>query len=543
MQPTTIETLAAWAARLRFSDLPERVIEKARAQQASVLAASLAGRQDSGARKVLAATQRAAEAGRVPVLAGGFSTSRPRAVFANAAVSCTFDFDEILLLGHPGHSSVTVPLALGTELARTWGEATAAQVAANEVAGRLGLATFFGPQNGQMIPHLHCAGAAVAAGRLLGLDERALAHALAIALAQPPAPLWPSFLGPIESKILTAAQGALTGVQAAELAAAGLTGALDLLDHPHGFFRRFTWAPVPRALGGLGRAWLSDTLQVKLHAACWYFQGALDAVLAARAELAQGGGGFRPEEVARIECRVTFLAEAVTALEGGTSHGRLTANEANFSLPVALALALVNGRLLPQDLAPEPLAAQEPAVRALADKIRVQHDWELTGKLLGELDRALDLPGLLGTVSLLDLFGALRSARREFPRAGALRLAELGRAVLRAPAVLARLGRGRGRRYDLGEHDLSSLLLPISGEVEVELAGGRRARVRRDVPEGALGLPGASARALAKLHAAAGPVLGDEAAAHLVRALATAAPSQPLAEAVPLVTWNRVPVV
>ena len=73
-----------------------------------------------------------------------------------------------------------------------------ARVAANEVAGRLGSALFLGPHNGQFWASIHCASAAVAASVGLGLDAERAAHALAVALYQPPYGMWPGFMGPTE---------------------------------------------------------------------------------------------------------------------------------------------------------------------------------------------------------------------------------------------------------------------------------------------------------------------------------------------------------
>ena len=197
------------------------------------------------------------------------------AVLGSAAATCAFDWDEILLLGHPSHSAVTVALCLGEALGATLGEALLAQVIANELGGRFGLACFFGPQNGQHLPFLHHVSAAAAASRLMGLGPEAMADALAIALGQPQTAMWPAFLGDIDSKVLTAAHPAELGLAAAEHAAAGVRGPRWILDHPKGFFHRFSFLPAPRALTGLGRAWLSSTLQVKTHAStrgsdpCW----------------------------------------------------------------------------------------------------------------------------------------------------------------------------------------------------------------------------------------------------------------------------------
>jgi 2-methylcitrate dehydratase PrpD len=528
---TTLESIARWAAELQLSDIPERVIEKARWQQASVLAASFAGLNDPAARKVVQAARAGGGSGDARVLAAGFRTARPSAVFANASVSCTFDYDEILLLGHPGHSTVTVPLMLGEALGKSWGEVVAAQVAANEVAGRFGLCSVLSPQNGQMIPYLHCAGAAVAAGRLFGLDASRMAHALAVALAQPPAALWPSFLGSIDVKVIIAAHGTAMGVHAAELAAQGFTGALDLLDHPRGFFHRFTFVALRRPLTGLGRAWVSDTLQVKLHAACWYYQALLDALAAAGRSLeAARGRPLRASDVKQMTCRTTFLAEGVNAMERVRPRQRLTANEVNFSIPIAAAVLLLRGRLVPDDLGEESLSALEAEARALASKIRVVHDAALTRRLLATLDESVDIPGLLGSASLSELTRGVRRLKNEFPHAGALHPTQLARYLTRAPAIVGKLLRGQKAEYDLGARDLSRLIVPISAGFELELADGTKIEGERDVEEGALSLPGAPALAAQKLRMATRATLGSGGADRLCAAIERARPDTPVAD-------------
>src|SRR5207247_2289248 len=83
-----------------------------------------------------------------------------------------------------------------------------AQIAGNELAGRLGAALLLGPHNGQFWASIHCASGAAAAGVAMGLDADRLAHALAIALYQPPYGLLPGFMGP-RTKLLTAAEPAM----------------------------------------------------------------------------------------------------------------------------------------------------------------------------------------------------------------------------------------------------------------------------------------------------------------------------------------------
>src|SRR5439155_23501209 len=142
--------------------------------------------------------------------------------------------------GHTGHSAVWAARAFAGE----GGRALAAQVAGIEVGGRFGAGLLLGPHNGQLWSSIHCAAAAIAAGVGLGLDGERLAHALAIALYQPPYGLWPGFMGP-DSKLLTAAEPAVQGARAAMLAAEGVDGALGLVEERRGLLRHLSFAARP----------------------------------------------------------------------------------------------------------------------------------------------------------------------------------------------------------------------------------------------------------------------------------------------------------
>jgi len=484
---TAIEDFARFVSGLTLDRIPPRVVEKARLQQASVVAAGLSSRIESAAVKVAAASASRGEAGPVRLLAGPGTTSLHSAVFANAAATCSSDFDEILLLGHVGHSSVNVPFALADARPElTYGRVLAAQVAANEIGGRLGLSTFFGPGNGQNLPQLHTASAAAAASVMLGLPAEETAHAMAIALSQPPAPMWPAFLGEIESKVLVAARPTEAGLAAAELAAQGLRGPLDLLDHPRGLYARFAWLPVRRALGGLGRAWLTDTLEVKTHAACWYFQALLDA--AADILRQAGRSSLGAKEVRRIRCRTTLLSTSVDALARSLQGDRVTANTMNFRLDRSLALFLLAGRLTPVELEEHALHERVAEMRDLASKVKIEHDIRESRRTVATIDAALDLGGLLGDTSPARIFRALRQARSEYPGMPGPRLAELPGLLRAAGTSIRVLAKGRRKPYDLGDRgeSIASLAPACGGTVELELEDGRRFESNRGVPAGAL---------------------------------------------------------
>jgi len=195
---TICEEIAEWAVGLRPEDLPASVRERAELQALCVAAGRTAGEE----------------------AAAPFSAVAPEGpvgeVYRSAAASIAHDWDDYLFMGHTGHSAVPAAAAFASDPER----ALVAQVAANEVAGRLGAALFLGPHNGQFWASIHCASAAIAVSVGLGLDAPSTAHALAIALYQPPYGMWPGFMGP-KSKLLTAAEPAAVGARAALLAAVG----------------------------------------------------------------------------------------------------------------------------------------------------------------------------------------------------------------------------------------------------------------------------------------------------------------------------------
>jgi 2-methylcitrate dehydratase PrpD len=343
--------IGEWAAGLRLDDLPQAVRERAHLQAMSIAAARAAGAE--------AAAPFAAVAPEGPV----------GEVYRSAAASIAHDWDDYLFMGHTGHSAVPAAAAFCGEPER----ALLAQVAANEVAGRLGAALFLGPHNGQFWASIHCASAAVAASVGLGLDAERTAHALAIALYQPPYGMWPGFMGP-KSKLLTAAEPAAVGARAALLAADGVSGALDLIEHPRGVLTGLSFAPRPAMLGAWGEVWLTDTLAFKRLPGCAYLQSVAEAALAAGVEAA---------EVAGVEIEAGWLTCEMEELGKGPD---LSPVRVNFSAALTTAVALIAGRLTPAELAPGRLAENEAEIRDLAARIRLVHVPALTAKtLLGTL--------------------------------------------------------------------------------------------------------------------------------------------------------------
>jgi hypothetical protein len=415
---TICEEIGAWAVGLTPDDLPPSVRERAELQAMCVAA----GRAAGGA----AAAPFAAVAPDGPV----------GEVYRSAAASIAHDWDDYLFMGHTGHSAVPAAAAFADDPGRR----LVAQVAANEVAGRLGAALFLGPHNGQFWASIHCASAAIAASVGLGLDAERTAHALAIALYQPPYGMWPGFMGPA-SKLLTAAEPAAAGVRAALLAADGVDGALDVIEHPRGVLANLSFAPRPAMFGGLGSVWLTDTLAYKRLPGCAYLQSVAEAALAS---------GVGAGEIARVEIEAGWLTCEMEALGRGPD---LTPIRVNFSATLTTAIALLAGRFTPAELEPAWLVENEAAIVALAARVELSHEPALTAQTLrGTLDA-----GASPDLGFRDL---LRIRRR----LGDVNMNEANP----APAVLRALAADRGLRRNLGRSLRGRLGSGASGDSGID---------------------------------------------------------------------------
>lgn len=451
---TVCEEIAGWATDLAFDDLPESVRTRARLQELSIRAGRAAGEGEAAPFAAVAADGPVGE------------------IYRSAAASIAHDWDDYLFMGHTGHSAVPAAAAFAADDKR----ATVAQVAANEVAGRLGAALFLGPHNGQFWASIHCASAAVAAALGLGLDAERTAHAIAIALYQPPYGMWPGFMGP-KSKLLTAAEPAAAGARAALLAAEGITGALDVIEHPRGVLATLSFAPRPAMFAGFGRVWLTDSLAFKRLPGCAYLQSVVEAACAAEVEAG---------DVAAIEIETGWLTCEMEELGTGSD---LSPVRVNFSAKLSAAIALLAGRLTPAELEPIWLEENEAPIRELAARIHLRHDPALTARtLLGTLEAGASPD--LGLRDLLRIRRRLSDVNMDGANPGSALVQALRRdRDLRRAVGGSLLQRLRHRPPSaIGELDLTRLRMTFPSRLRIRLRD-RSERVVEGAEPGSCGHP------------------------------------------------------
>lgn len=211
-------------------------------------------------------------------LIGGGKAPMRAAALVNGAISHALDYDDTHF-AHIGHPSVAViPAALAAAEARGTGLETmidAALIGA-EASVRVGL--WLGRDHYQIGFHQSATagafGAALAAGRIMGLSAEALVQALGLAATR--ASGLKSQFGTM-GKPYNAGIAAETGIEAADLAGRGFTSSALGMSGPQGFGPTHAGAGEEEAIEGLGAIWRMESVSHKFHACCHGLHATIEA--------------------------------------------------------------------------------------------------------------------------------------------------------------------------------------------------------------------------------------------------------------------------
>jgi 2-methylcitrate dehydratase len=390
-----VARLAAWVAGLRADDFSPRAIEQAKLVLLDTIGCGLAARDDDSARAVLATLAPLGAKPPCTVLGQAGKMSAPDAVLANGTLIRVLDLNDYVVGAHPvsgargGHPSDNIPVALAAaELAGSSGrDLLAAILIGYEIYGRgKALMRADSPWDGISISGLV---APAIAGRLLGLDKERIAHAVALGAARGPTPVAVREGAISAAKSIANALIAQSGMQAALLAAAGVTGPLDLFEAERGLKAVFAHAPeaAVEILGApLPAATFISRVAIKAFPC---FAGGQSAVAAALALHRQSGGGV--DSLAGI--RATF-ADLPIVRRQLADPGRIAAasrEAADHSLHFLIAVSLIDGTFGLKQFAGERWT--DPKVQALMARLDMAVDAELARRAAGAYPCALHATG------------------------------------------------------------------------------------------------------------------------------------------------------
>jgi 2-methylcitrate dehydratase PrpD len=328
------------------ADIPDAVLERGRIHMLDTLGCALAGAKAEASRIVRDHVAALGAAGSARIF-GSTQVSAPRfAAMANGTAMHADNFDDTNPQaasdrnGGIHASAAVLPAALALSDEAGWDGRTisTAYHIGMEIACRLNHAVDNRHYQGgwHVTGTLNVFGAAAAAARLTGLDEARLGHALGIAASQASG-IRANFGAMAEQT--HAGHAAECGIEAADLAARGLTGAPNVME------TRFGWMDAA-ALGG---DWVEDAICGKLGTP-WAFQdpgmsikpwpnGALTHPALTLVSRLRREHGLAADAIEAVAVQTNARVRDILVNDAPTD-----AMQAKFSIPFAVACVLVAGR-------------------------------------------------------------------------------------------------------------------------------------------------------------------------------------------------------
>lgn len=457
-----------WASRLRFEDLPSAVVESAKHQAISMFAAVLHGyRSREGAMIARAFGIDHASDTEAPSLES-LSGDGARAAFVLSSWSMIHDYDDVMLGGHTGHSSVIVPYLLALAHGGSGRDLLLAQVAANEVSARLNIACALGDTRGQMASYLHLIAAAVARAKYEKCGPEQMEAMLAFALAAPSKLSLPGFLG-ADTKFFCAASAVRTGWEAIDFVNAGLRSHADTVVGRHGFIGTHAMSADQDLFEDFGQRWYTTTNSFKAYPSCGYISSSVDAAMSLieRHQIV-------PEQIENVEVEASMFTCGVERLTRPYLEGENSSMATlTFSPAFVVASTFVHREFTVRNLQRDRL--RDARVWEMVDRVRIRHGRRHTRSAL-----FTGIP--VGVMLNMSKWRHAKPFLRKFNRTVFGR--ENGfRTALRDVDLALQWYMSRSN----GLPDFSRLTKPMGSTVRVRIRGGSSVSATCEIPAGFVG--------------------------------------------------------
>ncbi len=396
------ETMARWAAALRFEDLSADAVHQAKRFLLDSLGCALGGYHQHDVRLLLAVLGEVAAAGPATVIGSGARLDVVSASLANALMVRVLDYNDIYWKQDPSHPSDIIPAALacGERAGADGRELAVGIVLGHEFEQRLCEAAFPGiRERGWHHATLTAFVSPLVAGRMLHLSAEAIQHAMGIAGS------CHATLGAVTAGNLTMMKNTVdpmatqAGVMAALLAEQGYTGPAHVIDGKEGLVHCLgpEWR-LDVLTEGLGESFRILSCGMKAFPTEALTHAPISAVLAIVTE-----EDLTPEQIAEVHIR--SLHRAADILADPSKYEPWSKETADHSLPYCIAVAMVDRNVTPRSFADEKI--RDPRVRAQLPKVKVVADEEIE-KLFPALQR------VIVTVTTTD--GRVFAKRLDYPK-------------------------------------------------------------------------------------------------------------------------------
>lgn len=352
-----MEALSSFIANAKYEELPPEVVDHVKKLVLDTIGITIAGSSQETIPQIvdLVKSWGGVKQSTIPLYGG--KVPAQNAAFAIGPMTRALDMGDT----HPQAAHVSeyiFPAMLPTSEMRgnvTGKEFITAYAVAEEVGCRIGNAC----KSMGSEAHLHgrhpqfgTLEATAAVSRLLGLDVDITRNALGIAFHLRTAIDKQMYT---EANLMVRAHHAFVcqnAINSVLLAQRGVTGAHKVFTGEYGMFVvHYPWQPDPEALtDGLGRDWEMLHMAIKLFASCRCNHTPISAALALVED-----NNIRTADIAKINVELDTGCHITVCEPHDKCWGPKTMVEAQFSMPYAVATALVKGKVYVDDYTPEEL--------------------------------------------------------------------------------------------------------------------------------------------------------------------------------------------
>lgn len=375
----TLEFLAKFIKDLTLETLDAEVVQAAKIAVLDSYGAAVGASRDPLIQNLIRTYQSLYPLGGEATL-WGTQVKMPmvQAAFLNGMMGHRLELDDVHTGSKTHIGTVVVPAAaaLGEHLDVSGARFLEAVICGYEVMSRIGMG--FGVSSHRnkgwhVTSTAGTFGAAAAAAKLLDLEVDQTVQALGMAGTQSFG-VWAFLEDSASSKILHPGRAAASGLEAALLAKAGMTGPSNVLGaFDGGLFKAMSdESSLQKVTEGLGERFEILKVDVKPYPCCRSTHCAIDAALKLR-----GAFEVQPEAVVKVVVD-TYL---VGYKQCGVTEGSLkpkTPVDAKFSTPYAFSAAFLKGQVDLETFLPENIA--DPVIQSFLEKVEVRPEDDFTAR-------------------------------------------------------------------------------------------------------------------------------------------------------------------
>lgn len=365
------EKFAEFVHDIKYEDLPENIAALTKERILDSVGAILAGAGNWAYREqFLSACQKLGTGDCSAFTTGDMKFPAARATMIDATFGHAMELDDGHKFAGAHAGTVVVPVAftLAEQNHLTGRDVIPAVAAGYDIVYRIAAAMapaqidkgFHPTSNDDTL------GAAVTAGKLLGLDKEQLANALGLAGLYASGLMEATVTGQL-SKCVMVGNAAYNGMEAVYLAQEGMEGTVSVFEGKDGFFKaKSEQVDLEAVCEGLGENYLITDTYSKMYPTCRHAQPAIEGVLNLMEEY-----GFGPEDVDHVWVGTHEVAYTLT----GKIKRPKDSGQAKFSSAYGIAIALYENGFGVCHLNPE--YTNDSKYLELAERVTVEQDPEV----------------------------------------------------------------------------------------------------------------------------------------------------------------------